>query len=70
MKKNHNSRFWMILATINVLTVVYPVHLLAQAEDSDEKALAVFAIAGIAFLLMVVDAVSIVVAEAIGETKR
>ena len=70
MKKNHSDHFWMILATINILTLVYPLNLLAHADDSEEKAIAVFAIIGLAFLLMVVDAVSIVVAEAIGETKR
>lgn len=62
MKRNKpNKQFWSVLATLNVLAMIYPINLMLRAESSDEELFAAFAVIGVAFLLLTVDAVSIVV---------
>jgi predicted neutral ceramidase superfamily lipid hydrolase len=71
MKRNKsNSKFWPVLTTVNIVTLVYPINLLLRANSVDENLLAAFALIGLVFLLMVVDAVSILVAEEVGITRR
>ncbi len=71
MKRNKsNSKFWPVLTTVNIVTLVYPINLLLRANSVDENLLAAFALMGLVFLLMVVDAVSILVAEEVGITRR
>lgn len=71
MKRNRpKTHFWEVLTTVNVVGLVYPVNLLLRSESSDEKLFAAFALIGLLFLLMVVDAVSFLVAEEVGITKR
>jgi len=71
MKRNKsNSKFWPVLATVNIVTLVYPINLLRRANSVDENLFAAFALIGLVFLLMVVDAVSILVAEEVGITRR
>jgi len=71
MKRNKsNSKFWPVLTTVNIVTLVYPINLLLRANSVDENLFAAFALIGLVFLLMVVDAVSILVAEEVGITRR
>ena len=64
------TEFWTVLATVNLLGLIYPIHLLLRANSVDENLFAACVLVGSLFLLVVVDAVSIVVAEALGTVKR
>ena len=64
------TEFWTVLTMVNVLALMYPIHLLLRANSVDENLFATFVLVGFLFLLVVVDAVSIVVAEAVGTGKR
>jgi hypothetical protein len=61
-----STQFWTVLTTVNVLALIYPIHLLHHAENPGESLFATLAFIGLAFLLTVVDAVSIMIAYAIG----
>jgi len=65
-KKKPGADFWTILAGANVVTLVYPICLFVRAETIEENVFAALALIGSVFLLMVVDAVSIVFAGAGG----
>ncbi|MGO9677374.1 MAG: hypothetical protein ACLPW4_09000 [Candidatus Sulfotelmatobacter sp.] len=65
-----NPEFWTVLTMVNVLGLIYPIHLLLRANSVDENLFATCVLVGSLFLLVVVDAVSIVVAEAFGTGKR
>jgi hypothetical protein len=67
MKKN---KFWLILAGVNALVLIYPFTLLHRAESIDENLFATFMLIGCLFLLTVVDALSIVVADVVGTGER
>jgi len=67
MKPNKlTTEFWTVLTMVNVLR---PIHLLLRANSIDENLFATCVLVGSLFLLVVVDAVSIVVAEAVGAGK-
>ena len=71
MKRNKPStQFWTVLSTVNLVALIYPINLLHRAESADENLFAAFALVGSLFLLMVVDAVSIVVRDVIGDIKH
>ncbi|HZW92834.1 MAG TPA: hypothetical protein VFF64_07770 [Candidatus Eremiobacteraceae bacterium] len=71
MKTNKPStEFWTVLAVVNVLALTYPINLLLRANSVDENFLATCVLVGSLFLLVVVDAVSIVAAEAVATGKR
>jgi len=71
MKRNKSTtNFWPVLAAVNVLALIYPINLLIHAENTDEHLFAAFALVGFVFLLAVIDAVSIVVADVVGTDKR
>ena len=71
MKTNKpTTEFWTMLTMVNVLGLIYPIHLLLRANSVDQKLFATCVLVGSLFLLVVVDAVSIVVAEAVGTGKR
>jgi hypothetical protein len=71
MKRNKpNTQFWKVLATVNVLALIYPINLLHRAETADENLFAALALIGVVFLLLTVDAVSMVAREVIGDTKH
>jgi len=71
MKTNKPTReFWTVLMMVNVLGLIYPIHLLLGANSVDENLFATCVLVGSVFLLVAVDAVSIVVAEAVGTGKR
>jgi len=62
--------FWTVLTMVNVLGLIYPMKLLLRANSLDENLFATCVLVGSLFLFVVVDAVSIVVAEAVGSGKR
>ena len=71
MKTNKpTTEFWTVLTMVNVLAPIYPIHLLLRANSVVENLFATCVLVGSLFLLVVVDAVSIVVAEAVGTGKR
>ena len=55
-------RFWTVLAALNGAAIVYPLSLFLRADASDGNLLATIALVGVAFVLMITDAVSILVA--------
>ena len=59
-----------MLTMVNVLALIYPIHLLLRANSVDENLFATFVLVGSLFLLVVVDAVSIVIADAVGTGKH
>jgi len=71
MKKKMPTReFWEVLATGNVLALLYPIGLLHRADSTDETLFATIVLVGFVFVLAVVDALSIVVADVVGTSKR
>jgi hypothetical protein len=64
------TEFWTVLTMVNLLGLTYPIHLLLSANSVDENLFATCVLVGSLFLLMVVDAVSIVIVEAVGPGKR
>ncbi len=65
MKKHKtNTELWTALAMVNALALIYPVNLVVRADSGDENLFAAFALIGVAFLLLTVDAVSIIVSGA------
>jgi len=69
-RSKQTTEFWTVLAMVNLLGLIYPIHLLLRANSVDENLFATCVLVGSLFLLVVVDAVSIVVAEALGTVKR
>jgi hypothetical protein len=70
MKTNKpTAEFWAVLTVVNVLALIYPIHLLLRANNADENFVATCVLVVSLFLLMVVDAISIVVAGGVGTGK-
>jgi hypothetical protein len=70
MKTNKpTTEFWTVLTTVNLLALIYPIHLMHGAESADETLFAAIALIVVVFLLITVDAVTIVVAGAVGTGK-
>jgi hypothetical protein len=68
-KSKSNSQLWPVLTTVNIVALMYPINLLLRADSVDENFFATCVLVGSVFLLVVVDAVSIVAAEAVGTGK-
>jgi heme/copper-type cytochrome/quinol oxidase subunit 4 len=63
IKSNRSrARFWIILIAINVLAIGYVLGLYLHAVTSDEQLFAAMAIIFAAFLMVITDIVSIVLA--------
>jgi len=58
---NHRTKFWVILALINIAAIIYPVGLYVQADSNETQLLAVIALSSVAFLLAIADMVSAIV---------
>jgi hypothetical protein len=68
MKRNKSSRKRsIVLALVNVLGLMYPIHLSLRAKSVDENLFATFVLIASVFLLALVDAISIVTAA--GDTR-
>ena len=61
-QKTKKTRFWVILATINIAAMIYPVSLYAQADSNETQLFAAMVLVGAAFLLAITDTVSAIVA--------
>jgi hypothetical protein len=71
MKRNRPTPdLWTVLALVNVLALIYPIHLLLRASNVDENLYPICVLVGCLFLIALGDAVSIVVAEAVVTGKR
>ena len=71
MKRNKSSReLSIVLALVNVLALIYPINLLLRAKSVDENLFATFVLIASVFLLALVDAISIVAADAVGTGKH
>ena len=60
--KTRKTKFWVILAIINITAMIYPVSLYVQADSNDAQLFAAIALLGVAFLLAITDTVSAMVA--------
>ncbi|MGA3128205.1 MAG: hypothetical protein ABSD13_16005 [Candidatus Korobacteraceae bacterium] len=61
-RKTQKTKFWTILAIINIAAMIYPFSQYVQAESNDTQLFAVILLFCIAFLLAVADTVSAIVA--------
>ena len=57
--KSPKATFWRVLVTVNLMSLVLPIGFLLQADSDPLRLIAVVAIYGTAFLLMIADTVSI-----------
>ena len=65
MKTDKSRRdLWIVLALANVLALVCPINLSLRATSVDENLFATFVLIASIFLLALVDAISIVAADA------
>ncbi|MGA7462164.1 MAG: hypothetical protein WBW69_18175 [Candidatus Korobacteraceae bacterium] len=60
-QRNQRTKFWIILALINIAAIIYPVGLYVQADSNETQLFAVIALFCIAFLLAIADTVSAIV---------
>lgn len=71
MKRSKSTaQFWIALATVNLLGLVYPISLLHRADSMDDNFFAVLAAIGVVFALILVDTVSILLSDVVGSGKR
>ena len=61
-QRGQKTRFWTVLAMINIVAMIYPVTLYLQADNSDAQFFATIVLFGAAFLLAITDTVSAIVA--------
>lgn len=64
MQKTQATRFWLILILINVAAMVYPLSLYIQADGADARIFTGLIVVGVAFLLTITDAVTLIIAYA------
>ena len=69
-KKKPTPQFWTVLVMLNVLALMYPIKLLVRANSLDENLFATCVLVASLFLLVVVDAVSIMIADSVGTVMR
>ncbi|MGA8309605.1 MAG: hypothetical protein WB755_06220 [Terriglobales bacterium] len=71
MKSDKSRRdLWMVLALVNVLALVYPINLSLRSKSVDENLFVTFVFIASIFLLALVDAISIVAADAASTGKN
>jgi len=68
--KKLSTQFWTVLGVVNVVALMYAVTLARRADGGGEGLFSAVALMGFMFLLFVADAVTIVVADVIAETRR
>jgi hypothetical protein len=61
-RKGQKAKFWMVLATVNTLALIYPISLYVQADNNDAQFFATMVLLGVVFLLAITDTVSALVA--------
>ncbi len=60
--KGHKTRFWMVLATLNVVALGYSINLVLQANSDLARVGAAFLCIAIVFLLLIGDAIGVLIA--------
>lgn len=71
MKTGEPSRqFWTVLIMMNLLGLIYPIRLLLHANSVDDNLFATCVLLISLFLLVLVDGIGIVVADAVSTGKR
>ena len=60
-QKSSKTRFWTVLAIVNVAAMIYPVGLYSRAESNESQFLAAIIVLSVAFLLAIMDTVSALV---------
>ena len=71
MKTGEPSRqFWALLTMMNLLALIYPIHLLLHANSVDDNLFAICVLLISLSLLVLVDGIGIVVADAVSAGKR
>ena len=63
-RRKSKTTLWITLATVNILSLIYPVNLVHAAKSVDQTRFAAFAVIGVMLVLVVIDAVSIALANA------
>lgn len=58
-KQKSKDEFWLVLATLNVLAMVYPTSAYLRADSMEDQILAVFVLCGLGLVLAILDTVSI-----------
>jgi hypothetical protein len=67
MTHNRNARrFWWLLGAVNLIGITYPLLLIRRAQSVEDNLFAVLLLIFLMFFLVVVDMISIVMAEVIG----
>lgn len=61
-QKTPKTRFWTVLAIINIAAMVYPFSLYVQADSNDKQFFATMVALGVGLLLAITDTVSAIVA--------
>jgi hypothetical protein len=61
-RTNQRTKFWTILAIINIAAIAYPISLYNNAEGGDQQISALLVLVGTGLVLAVVDAVSALMA--------
>lgn len=57
--KRPTQKFWVVLITVNVLAMIYPISLVLVAESDYARFLGTLALVVIVFLLAITDTISI-----------
>jgi hypothetical protein len=60
--KRHKTRFWMILAILNVVAMGYPINLVLHADCDLARIAAVFIFIATVFGLLISDAIGVLIA--------
>jgi len=58
-KTSRKPTFWTVLAMVNVVAMMYPVHMYVNADSNDQQIFALIMLLGIGFVLAVVDSLSV-----------
>lgn len=64
MQKTQTTRFWLILMLSNVAVMIYPLNMYVQADAADARIFSGVLVVGVAFLLAITDAVTLLIAYA------
>jgi len=62
--KKRDPKWWLILGLLNILVVEYPAGLYFQAGDDAARVMAALVLGGVAFVLAIVDFVTVFLAVA------
>lgn len=70
MRRNKPTTwYWTALAMVNVFGLIYPISLLLRANSVDENLFATFVLIAAVFVLVVIDAISIVMADVVTDRR-